>query len=141
MSCPSALRWLRTPALCHRQERDSVGSYLGLPQAAGRPCNAVFLKLWATHLSQPGIFIGHHLAVFFSSRPPLLFGYLASCGHYVYMTLDKTKLLPWSDYDRTTEARASALIRLKSEFENSDWNRRTPIETLFLPHAYVSVGV
>lgn len=38
------------PALYHRQTRDS-GSYLRLPQAAGCPCNAVFLKsgrhIWA----------------------------------------------------------------------------------------------
>lgn len=63
------------PELCRRQTRDSVGSYLGLPQAAGCPCNAVFLKLWATRLSQPEIFVGHHLAVLFSSHAPPHLGF------------------------------------------------------------------
>lgn len=90
------------PALYRRQTRDSAGSYLALPQAAGCPCNAAFLELWATHLSQPELFIGHYLAVVFLS-PASLPGFWMSCSHCVYMTPDKAILLPSSDYDPTTE--------------------------------------
>lgn len=42
----------------------------------------------------------------------------------------KNEFLPQSDSDRTTDVHVNTLVQLWSEFQNSDWNRIIPIETL-----------
>lgn len=46
----------------------------------------------------------------------------------VYTTLEETKLLPQSDYVRTTEVHVNELVRLRSEFEKSDWDTESRIK-------------
>lgn len=73
---------------------------------------------------------------------------MKTLNHYVYMTLERTKLL-WIYYDQTTEVHVNAFVPLRSELENSDWNRRTSIENTqkmwlefeFLRYVYALVGL